>query len=236
MWKRELENYKCDHGDVMTEELDLDSLPEDIQDLVLSGDMTEKEVLDWLKVEASVESCLRCDLGHLCLHKVFGEGSPKAPFFFVGEAPGEKEDVTGKPFIGKSGILLRKSMYEAGFRKGDVFLSNVLKCRPPKQRQPTQKEVGECFMHLWYQLETIKPKVIVGVGSVALNAFITKPKRAIGSCRGDFLSAYGYKFMAVWHPSYVLRSYQKLRRIELAKDLKKAFALVYPDGRPETND
>lgn len=220
----------------MNEKVSLDSLPEDIKDFVATEIMTEKDALDWVGLQARVEKCKNCNLGRLCTHKVFGEGFPKAPFFFVGEAPGEKEDVAGRPFIGKSGKLLRKSMYEAGFRKGDVFISNTLKCRPPKNRKPDKREIGECFMHLWRQLEIIKPRVIVAVGSVALDALSPKPKKAIGTYRGDQLSAYGYKLVPVWHPSYVLRSHQALRRVELVKDLGKAFRIVYPDGRPEADD
>lgn len=209
---------------------------EDVRDLIDSGHMSDEEGEQWMSAYEQVEACLKCDLGHLCTHKVFGEGFPKAPFLFVGEAPGEQEDLKGKPFIGKSGKLLRKCMYEAGFRKGDVFITNILKCRPPKNQNPTKEQAGQCFMHLWWQLEVIKPKVIVGVGSVALNELVPGKKRAIGTCRGDTLSAYGYKFVPVWHPAYVLRSHQALRRTELVKDLKKALILVYPDGRPETDN
>lgn len=220
----------------MGREIRPEDLPEELQELILCGCMTKEEGIAWEKVKSRVDSCLKCDLGHLCAHKVFGEGYVKAPFFFVGEAPGAKEDATGRPFIGRSGKLLRKCMHEAGFRKGDVFISSALKCRPPKNRKPNKNELGECFMHLWYQLEVVKPRVIVGVGSVALDTFLPKPKRALGSCRGDQLSAYGYKFVAVWHPAYVLRSHQELRRIELVKDLKKAFDIGYPEGRPEPEE
>ena len=220
----------------MGKDIKPENLPEEIQDLILCGHMSDKDGVEWEKSKDSIHKCLKCDLGHLCANKVFGEGFIKAPFLFVGEAPGAKEDATGRPFIGKSGKLLRKCMQEAGFRKGDVFLTTVVKCRPPKNRKPKAGEIGRCFMHLWKQLEIIKPRVIVGVGSVALDAFIDKPKQALGSCRGDQLSAYGYKFVAVWHPSYVLRSFQSLRRIELVKDLKKAFDVGYPNGRPEIDD
>ena len=216
-----------------TNKKDIEELPKELQELVLCSYMTEEEAFAWEESRAKVDACLKCSLGHLCAHKVFGEGFVKAPFLFVGESPGVKEDATGRPFIGNYGKFFRKCMHEAGFRKGDVFLTNVLKCRTPKNRKPSKDEAGLCFMHLWRQLETRKPKVIVGVGSVALDAFIDKPKRALGTCRGDQLSSYGYKFVAVWHPAYVLQSKQELRRIELVKDLKKAFDIGYPNGRPE---
>jgi len=220
----------------MVDESSPGELPEELKDLVLTEVMTEKEAHDWVQLKSRVENCKKCSLHHMCTHKVFGEGFPKAPFFFVGESPGEKEDVSGRPFVGKSGRLLRKCMYEAGYRKGDVFFSNVLKCRPPKNRKPSKEEVGKCFLHLWWQMEIIKPKVIVAVGSTALDAFSPKPKKALGSYRGDKISAYGYKLVPVWHPSYVLKTHQSLRVTELVKDLGKAFALVYPDGRPETDN
>jgi DNA polymerase len=171
-------------------------------------------------------------LGVLCTKKVFGEGFMKAPCLVVGEAPGANEDLSGRPFVGRSGQLLRKLMKEAGFRKGDVFITNVLRCRPPKNRAPTGEEAGHCFMHLYAQLDIINPKVIVAVGSVALNnLYNMKPKKALGSCRGDVLNSFGYKLVPVWHPSYVQRTHQILREKELLKDLKKVIKIVYPDGR-----
>lgn len=220
----------------MGEALDKGDLSKDVRKLVEQGRMTLAEGTSWTKTRHNVINCFKCDLGHLCSHKVFGVGFPKAPFLFVGEAPGAKEDLAGEPFISKSGQLLRKCMFEAGFRPGDVFLTNTVKCMPPKNRNPKKSELGHCFMHLWNQLEAIKPKVIVAVGSFALDAFIEKPKQALGTCRGDQLSAYGFKLVAVWHPAYVQRSHQALRRKELVKDLKKAFKIVYPEGRPEAND
>jgi len=220
----------------VSEDILLADLSADVRELVEDGRMTPEEGKQWTATRRRVEKCVKCELGHLCTHKVFGEGYPKAPFLFAGEAPGAREDLTGRPFVGRSGKLLRKCMYEVGFRRGDVYISNILKCRPPKNKNPTKEQTGACFLHLWWQLETIKPQVIVGIGSVALNAFITKPKRAIGSCRGNVLSAYAYKFVPVWHPSYVIRSHKELRRKELVKDLGKAFKLVYPEGRPEADD
>lgn len=190
-----------------------------------AGRMTQEQADRWIALRDKVLSCTRCGLNKSCNHKVFGVGNPKAPFLFVGEAPGEKEDLLSEPFVGKSGKYLRKCMQKAGFVRGQVYITNVVRCRPPDNRTPTQEEIGHCFMHLYEQLNLIDPKVIVAVGSVALGAFCPKSK-AIGSVRGDALSGFGYKVVPVWHPSYVLRTHDPLREKELIKDLGRAHALV----------
>lgn len=220
----------------MSDEVSHDELSEDVRELVEAGRMTPDEGVKWTALKSRAENCTACKLHHYRSNVVFGEGCIKAPFLFVGEAPGAQEDAEGRPFVGRSGKLLRQCMWEAGFRKGDVYITNTIKCRPPKNRTPEKDESGNCFMHLWHQLELIKPKVIVAVGSVALDSLVGKPKRAIGTCRGDALSTYGYRLVPVWHPSYVLRTHQALHRRELVKDLGKAFAHVYPEGRTETDD
>lgn len=200
----------------------------EIRALIDVGKMTIKEGEDWVRLQGVIERCEKCDLGQSCTKKVFGVGNPKAPFFIVGEAPGVEEDLLGEPFVDQSGELFREKMQEAGFQKGDVYMTNVLCCRPPDSRLPTREEIGACFMRLWQQLEITTPEVIIVVGSVALKTLAPKNKRAIGACRGDAISAYGYKIIPVWHPNYVLRMHSALRERELYKDLRKAYGHVFP--------
>jgi len=194
---------------------------------VSEGHMTQEHADQWGVLKSRVLACSRCPLHKSCNHKVFGVGNPKAPFLFVGEAPGEKEDLQSEPFVGRTGQYLRKHMAKAGFAFGQVYITNILRCRPPDNRTPTQEEIGHCFLFLYEQMDLIKPKVIVAVGSVALGALCPKTK-AIGSVRGEELSGFGFKVVPVWHPSYVLRTHDPLREKELVKDLKKIHGLVYP--------
>jgi uracil-DNA glycosylase family 4 len=125
---------------------------------------------EWERLEASIEACQKCPIHQVCSHKVIGEGSRRAFIMAVGEAPGEKEDHTGRPFVGKSGKFFRLVMRSAGYMKGDVYIANILKCRPPENRQPSEEEVGACLPFLWKQIELVNPRVIVAVGSVARSA------------------------------------------------------------------
>lgn len=191
-----------------------------------SGFMTEDEVVQWVELEHKVRDCEKCPLHNSCTQKVFGGGNPKAPFLFVGEAPGAAEDIKAQPFVGPDGRFLRKCMGHAGFQKGDVYMTTMVRCRPPNNRAPTDEEVGRCFMNLWYQLEIIKPKLIVPIGQVAMQA-ITDTRKGLGSKRGEVFSAHGYKIVPVWHPSFVRQSGSDLRHTELVRDLTKAYREVY---------
>jgi DNA polymerase len=198
--------------------------------LVSEGKMTTEEAASWEALRGRVERCTSCDLYKTCSHRVFGVGNPKAPFLFVGEAPGAREDLQNEPFVGKSGKYMRKKMQEAGFRKGDVYIANTVMCRPPGNREPTKDEIGRCSMHLIAKLDIIKPRVVVAVGSVALKALCPSNKSAIGSCRGDSLSGYGYAVVPVWHPAFVIRNMATLREREFFKDLRKIYKMVFEDG------
>jgi uracil-DNA glycosylase family 4 len=198
--------------------------------LIVEGKVTEEFRENWLTLRAQIESCKKCLISNTCTHKVFGIGSPKAPIMIVGEAPGAKEDILAEPFIGKGGIFLRKMLKEIGFIKGDVYLTNVLRCRPPESREPTKQEYGDCSLFLLRQIDLVSPKVIIAVGSVALSVLCPHTKSKLGGCRGDVLSGYSYRVVPVWHPNFVLGSGSELRRKELFKDLRKAYKLVFADG------
>jgi len=136
--------------------------------------MTISEQLNSLKIEA--QKCTSCSLYETKNRTVFSDGCDFAPVMFIGEAPGQNEDDTGIPFIGRAGQLLRKFMFEVGFKQNDFYIANTIKCRPPKNRKPKPEEKLACKHFLDKQIELVNPKIIVLVGSTALESFINDKK------------------------------------------------------------
>jgi uracil-DNA glycosylase len=173
-----------------------------------------------------VRKCCCCGLGKTRKNAVPGEGNPNAQIVFVGEAPGADEDEQGRPFVGRSGQLLDKIIAAMGLQRQDVFICNVLKCRPPDNRDPKPDEIINCIHFLETQLEIIKPEIIVALGAHAARTLL-KTNDAIGQLRGKFLEYYtasGYgpiKFMATYHPSYLLRNYSDDNRRRVWEDMQK---------------
>lgn len=158
---------------------------------------------DILKQEA-----LKCSNCLLCKDRnkiVFSDGCENAPVMFIGEAPGQNEDNTGIPFIGRAGQLLRKFLFETGYTSNDFYIANTIKCRPPKNRKPTKEEKEACKHFLDKQIELLNPKVIVLVGATALESFVFDKKLTITKARGKIFEINGRKFVPIFHPSYLLR-------------------------------
>ena len=166
--------------------------------------MTQKTIqLENLKKEA--QKCQNCELYKTKNKTVFSDGCENAPIMFIGEAPGQNEDETGIPFIGRAGQLLRKFLFEVDIKQDDFYIANTIKCRPPKNRKPTQVEKTACKHFLDKQIELINPKIIVLVGSTALESFISDKKLTITKARGNIFEIKGRKFIPIFHPSYLLR-------------------------------
>ncbi len=159
--------------------------------------------LEKLKEEA--QRCSLCSLGAQRNKSVFSDGCEKAPIMFIGEAPGQNEDETGIPFIGRAGQLLRKYLFETGYKQEDFYIANTVKCRPPKNRKPTPDEKNACRYFLQKQIEYVNPKVIVLVGATALESFINDKKLTISKARGKIYEMEGRKYVPIFHPSYLLR-------------------------------
>jgi uracil-DNA glycosylase family 4 len=151
---------------------------------------------------------------------VFGEGDVDAKIFFVGEGPGENEDLTGRPFVGRAGQLLDKMIGAMGISRSQVFIANIVKCRPPNNRVPAPDEVETCTPYLTRQLEIIRPKVIVTLGLPAVKYMLGDPKLTMGKTRGTWQSWRGIKLMPTYHPSYVLRAYTEANRMAVWSDLQ----------------
>jgi DNA polymerase len=171
-----------------------------------------------------IGDCTRCKL-----HKqgrtqiVFGVGSPTADLMFVGEAPGADEDVQGIPFVGRAGQLLTKMIEAMGFTRDDVYIANVIKCRPPENRNPEPDEIDSCEPFLLRQIAAIEPKVIVALGSFAAKTLL-KTQSPISRLRGRVYDYQGAKLVPTFHPSYLLRSPGQKR--EAWEDLKLALSLL----------
>ncbi|MCX7879607.1 MAG: uracil-DNA glycosylase [Ignavibacteria bacterium] len=157
------------------------------------------------ELEQKINKCTKCNLGTTRTNFVFGDGNPKAEIVFVGEAPGEEEDIQGLPFVGKAGRLLTKLMKSVGFEREEVYICNILKCRPPKNRKPLPTEVELCKPYLLKQLELIKPKIIVALGATAVESLLnTKVKMA--ELRGKILNFYDIPLFVTYHPAALLRT------------------------------
>ena len=175
--------------------------------------------LENLKMEAL--DCHKCQLDQSRTHVVFGIGNQKADLMFVGEAPGAEEDQIGKPFVGRAGQLLTKIIQSIGLTRDDVYIANVLKCRPPSNRNPKLNEIEQCEPYLLRQIELIKPKVICALGTFAAQILLRTDER-ISKLRGDFYSYHGTKVMPTYHPAYLLRNPENKRQVW--EDIQKVMA------------
>lgn len=156
-------------------------------------------------IAADVMRCTRCGLCQARTQAVPGEGNGDGPdILFVGEGPGEEEDLQGRPFVGKAGQLLDKMIDAMGYGRNEVYIANVVKCRPPDNRKPQREEMEMCMPYLRQQIRLIRPKVIVGLGGTAMEGLLGKPV-GITRMRGIWQDYDGIKLMPTFHPSYLLR-------------------------------
>jgi DNA polymerase len=184
---------------------------------------TSAESLDALRVEIG-PACTRCKLAGLGRRQVvFGVGNPSADLMFVGEAPGADEDVQGEPFVGRAGQLLTKMIEARGQTRDTVYIANVIKCRPPENRNPEPDEVATCEPVLFRQIDIVRPKVIVALGKFAAQTLL-RTDTPISKLRGRWHALRGAQLMPTFHPSYLLRSPDKKR--DAWEDLKKVMALL----------
>ena len=193
-------------------------------------DQTAEDVSGELeKIADEVCRCRKCELGSLRKNAVPGEGNPRARIVFVGEGPGAGEDAQGRPFVGRAGKLLDKIITACGLERSDVFICNILKCRPPENRDPKVDEITSCLPYLERQIELINPDIIVALGAHAARTLLDTNK-SIGQLRGQFQQYYAglgrpaIKLMATYHPAYLLRSYSPDNRRRVWEDMKKVLA------------
>lgn len=159
---------------------------------------------------AECQNCTKCNLSSTRNNVVFGEGNLKSKIMFVGEGPGRDEDLQGRPFVGRAGQLLNKMLEAIDLKRENVYIANIVKCRPPNNRVPLQNEVEACIPYLRNQVAIIAPKIIVCLGATAAKAIIDKNFR-ITSMRGQWYERKGVKIIATYHPAALLRDPEKKR-------------------------
>jgi len=190
-----------------------------------------KKAKELEEIADQVRKCCKCGLGSSRTNAVPGEGNPNARIMFVGEAPGADEDAQGRPFVGRAGQLLDRVIEACGLKRSDVFIGNILKCRPPENRDPRPDEIISCLPYLQRQIEIIEPEVIVALGAHAARTLLNTNK-PIGQLRGQFHEYYAgigrapIKLMATYHTAYLLRNYTPENRKRLWEDMKKVLAEI----------
>jgi len=175
------------------------------------------------QIREQLGDCTRCKLHSTRSNIVYGVGDPCAELMFVGEAPGRDEDQQGVPFVGRAGQLLTKIIEAIDLRREDVYIANVIKCRPPKNRNPEPDEIETCQPYLFAQIDAIQPKVVVALGAFAVKTLLQSDE-SISKLRGRTFDYRGAKLIPTFHPAYLLRSPDK--KADVWEDMKKVRSLL----------
>ena len=179
-------------------------------------------------IRQDLGDCRRCGLAASRTQLVYGVGNPDARLVLVGEAPGREEDLRGEPFVGEAGRLLDRILAAMGMRREDVYICNVLKCRPPNNRDPMPEEVATCEAFLVRQIAAIEPQVIVGLGRFAVHSLL-KTRVPISQLRGEWQDYHGIPLMPTYHPAYLLRNPEGKR--EVWEDMKAVLHLINGESK-----
>jgi len=193
-------------------------------DVRANEQMPAETLPDWQALEAQVSACTRCVLHESRTQTVFGIGNRNADWMIIGEAPGADEDKQGEPFVGRAGKLLNEMLLAAGYRRSDVYIANILKCRPPGNRDPSADEVACCESYLQQQIALIQPKLILAVGRIAAHKLLHTTTQ-VGRLRGT-VHHFGEQeipLVVTYHPAYLLRS--PLEKRKVWEDLRFAQAV-----------
>lgn len=161
--------------------------------------------MDWTELETAVRACTKCPLHATRTQTVFGVGNRHARWMFIGEAPGADEDRQGEPFVGRAGQLLNAMLFAMGLKREEVYIANVLKCRPPGNRDPQPEEVAQCEPYLLRQIDLIRPALIIALGRHAAHSLL-KTEVPLARLRGQRLSYHGTPLIVTYHPAYLLRN------------------------------
>lgn len=172
----------------------------------------------WEELEKSIKNCSKCKLCSTRQNIVFGVGNRDANIMFIGEGPGADEDKQGEPFVGKAGKLMNMAFGIVGIKREEVYIANIVKCRPPSNRDPQEDEANACMDYLRNQVLLVRPKVIVLLGRIALQNILGKEYKITAS-RGKWIEKKGINYMPTWHPAALLRD--ETKKIDFILDLKK---------------
>ena len=173
---------------------------------------------NWEQLEETAKECKKCKLCQNRNNVVFGTGNRQASLMFIGEGPGADEDLQGTPFVGKAGKLMNMAFEAIGLKREEVYIDNIVKCRPPGNRNPQDDEANACLDYLRNQVILVKPKIIVLLGSVALKNILGK-EYGITASRGKWIERKGILYMPTWHPAALLRDESK--KIDFIRDLQE---------------
>jgi DNA polymerase len=185
--------------------LGFESLPIKVKSRIKGSGIKSKEAA--LKaLRGEVGDCGRCKLSNKRTNIVFGEGAPDARLMFIGEAPGREEDLRARPFVGDAGMLLTRLIEKMGFKREDVYIANIVKCRPPMNRDPEPDEIETCKGFVERQIEIINPDVIMSLGRISSLTLIGDSKLKITAIRGKFFDYRGIHLMPTFHPAYLIRN------------------------------
>lgn len=197
------------------------SLPEPVASP--RAEIPDDKVRAWAQLEAEVRVCTKCPLHKTRTQTVFGTGNRNAKWMFIGEAPGADEDRQGEPFVGRAGQLLNAILFAMGLKREEVYIANVLKSRPPNNRDPQPEEVEQCEPYLLRQIELIQPRLIVALGRHAAHSLL-KTEAPLGKLRGQQLAYHGTPLFVTYHPAYLLRNPADKRKVW--EDMRRAQAAM----------
>jgi len=196
--------------------------PESMTEAALVAD-GDRALGSWAELESAVRACTKCSLHTSRTQTVFGVGSHSAQWMFIGEAPGADEDRQGEPFVGRAGQLLNAMLFALGLQRDQVYIANVLKCRPPGNRDPQPNEVDHCESYLQRQIELVRPRLIVALGRHAAHSLL-KTEAPLSKLRGQRLTYHGTPLVVTYHPAYLLRN--PIDKSKTWQDLSRARLMI----------
>ena len=206
--------------------LRIDLLPKYLKLPVAKEEIIMSQTYTLDELQQMVHNCQGCQLCRTRTNTVFGEGNPHASLMFIGEGPGRDEDLQGRPFVGRAGQLLDKMIAAMGLQRQQVYIGNIVKCRPPNNRTPLPDEAAACINFIKWQIYLVQPKVIVLLGATAAHYLLDDP-RGIMRLRGNWLSYQGIPVMPTYHPAFLLR--QENAKREAWQDLRQVMARLAAD-------
>jgi len=185
----------------------VENLPVDLEAFksIISSRLSDRGLM-LEELRKDIGECTRCKLSKQRKNIVFGEGSSSSKIMFIGEAPGKEEDIQSRPFVGEAGVLLTRLIEKMGLKRGEVYIANIVKCRPPENRNPEDDEISSCISFVDRQIEIIRPEVIITLGRIALQSLMKNPSLKITAVRGRFFDYKGIPVMPTFHPAYLLRN------------------------------
>jgi DNA polymerase len=224
--KKKLTDYFRQQGELYPAEYFFDKMPGILRTPSSVSSENPNFISNFQRLDEEAKNCFACDLAQTRTNVVFGDGNPNTNLLFIGEAPGENEDLQGKAFVGRAGKLLDDLLKEIGLNRSHVYIANIVKCRPPANRQPVPAEVNACIHFLLHQIELIQPRMIICLGLVAAKALL-KLDLPLGRMRSQVFTFQGIDAMVTYHPAAILRN---INLMEAAREDFKKIKQIYQEN------